>query len=161
MKKIVFTLILGFFQLVSLAQDKYFVSFCADGGVPGHAFISIGRESPSSSSSISDGTWGLYPVNSFDAVKSIIIGEVPGQLRDDFLRNRDYTYTIEVTESEYNRVKSTISRWKSKNYELKESDCLSFVMEVANIFSGKINIPSRSGLENFPAKYLKKLIDAN
>ena len=161
MKKLFFLLPLLTLQLLSVAQDKYFVTFCADGGVPGHAFVSIGRESPTSMSSISDGTWGLYPANSAEGIGSPVIGEVPGGLRDDFLRNRDYTYTIEVSNTEYDKVKETVNKWRNKNYQLGQNDCLSFLIEVVNIFSGKIKAPSRSGLDNFPARYLKKLIDMN
>lgn len=161
MKKITLFLMISLTFLSVQAQDKYFVAFCADGGVPGHAFISIGRESAISQSSVHDGTWGLYPATSSGAAKSIVIGEVPGGLRDDFLRNKDYTYVIEVSKAEYDMVKSTISKWKNKNYELAETDCLSFVIEVATIFSARITIPPRTGFDNFPARYLKKLIEVN
>lgn len=150
-----------FLQLSASGQDKYFVTFCADDGIPGHAFISIGRESPGSLSSISDGTWGLYPVNSSEGIASPVIGEVPGILKDDFLRNRDYTFVLEVNKSEYDKVKETINKWSSKNYKLVLNDCLSFLIEVVNLFPNKIKAPFRSGFENFPARYLKKLIDSN
>lgn len=160
-KKFILSITLIVLQALAFAQDKYFVAFCADGGVPGHAFISIGRESSSSSSSINDGVWGLYPSSSSQGAKSFVIGAVPGYLKDDFLRNVDYVLSVEVGKDDYDRVKSTINKWKNKNYELLENDCLSFVIEVANILSGKITIPQRQGFENFPAKYLKNLIDSN
>lgn len=142
-----------------LAQERYFVSFLAQEGVPGHAFISIGRESPKENSSISDGTWGMYPAQA--DIKDLIIGEVPGNLRDDYLRQKDHSFVSEVDKKEYKEIKKIISDWRNRGYQMKKSDCLTFVIEVANAISDKIKIPKRQGYQNLPARYLEKLIEIN
>lgn len=142
-------------------QDKYFVSFLADDGVPGHAFISIGRESEKEKSSITDGTWGMYPKKNNSNVKEILIGEVPGKLKDDFLREVDLTYSCEIKFDDYNKMKGIILKWKSKNYELAKNDCLTFLIEIANVINYKIKVPKREGYKNLPSNYLKKLIELN
>jgi len=141
--------------------SKYFVVLLADLGIPGHAFISLGREDEELQSSITDGTWGMYPKDSVSGLESFFIGEVLGVIKDDYLRNKDYSLIIEVSEDEYNDAKAVLEKWRSKNYELLKSDCLSFVIEMANAISDKITIIPRTGFDNLPAEYLKELILEN
>ncbi len=137
--------------------EKYFIVLLADEGIPGHAFINFGRESDLQRSSITDGTFGMYPK---EGIK-IKIGEVPGELRDDFLRNSDHKLIVEVNKAEYDNCLGILNKWRSKNYELIKSDCLTFVIEIANAISSKIKVPTRIGFDNLPAEWLKKLIQTN
>jgi hypothetical protein len=140
---------------------KYFIVLLADSGVPGHAFVSFGIEDDILQSSITEGTWGMYPKSNTSGVASFLIGEVPGQIKDDYLRNKDYSLIIEVSGSEYNTCKAILTKWRNKNYQLVKSDCLSFVIEIANVIKNKITLIPRAGFDNLPAEYLKSLILAN
>jgi hypothetical protein len=140
------------------AQNKSFVAFCAKDGFPGHAFVSLGHEDEKQQMTIHDGTWGLYPKTSVEGGKSFVIGEVPGEIRDDLFTNSNHTYVIEVSEIEFNKTLKTINKWrKGTGYELLEKDCVTFIIEIANIYRDKIVIPKRKGLDNLPAEFIKKI----
>lgn len=141
--------------------SKFFVVLLADKGIPGHAFVSLGRESDELESSVTDGTWGMYPQNSVSGIESVIIGEVPGVIKDDYFRNKDYSLVVEVSKGKYEVAKTVLEKWRSKDYELLKSDCLSFVIEIANVLKDEITVIPRTGFDNLPAEYLKKLILEN
>ncbi|GAA0871835.1 hypothetical protein GCM10009117_09810 [Gangjinia marincola] len=158
------TLTLGLFILIycsTFAQDKKFIAFCADSSGIGHAFISLGYEDSQRLMTVNEGSWGLYPKESLSGGKSLIMGEVPGKIVDDFLRTTDLILVVTVTDEEYNDATSKLNEWRTRNYELLESDCLTFLIDVANILSSKLDIPKRKGFENHPAKFLEKLIGNN
>lgn len=142
-------------------SNKYFITLLADDGFPGHAFVNFGKEDDDLMMSISDGTFGMYPKESINGVISLLIGEVPGEIRDDYLRNKDYRLIIEVEAEDYNNCWEILEKWRSKNYQLLKSDCLSFVVEIAEKLSTYINVIDRDGFDNLPAEYLKKTIKEN
>jgi len=144
-----------------LSQDKKYVVFSAKASGVGHAFITLGREDPVQMMTVHDGSWGLYPQTSRLGGKSFLIGEVPGKMKDDFLTKRDYNYVLTVSGSEYAEVLEKLNIWRGKNYELLKSDCLSFLIDVANVFKSRIKVPERSGFDNHPAQYLQALIEEN
>jgi hypothetical protein len=151
----------AFVNDISQESDRYLVAFCANEGIPGHAFVSYGYESEELKMTVHGGTWGLYPSVREKGIASFFIGEVPGELRDDMVTNSDHTFVIEVTQEEYKAVVRVKESWATQSYEISKTDCVSFLIEVASIFEDKINIPTRDKLENFPARYLIKLIDLN
>jgi len=157
-------IVIAFLFLLSLqatGQDRWFITFCGKEGVPGHAFVVIGREDPVQMATIHDGTWGLYPKTSADGILSII-GEVPGEIRDDRLTQTDHILTKNVTESDYREALRIKDSWAARGrYELTERDCLSFAMEILELFRGRLTIPNRRGFNNFPARYMETLIRAN
>lgn len=142
-------------------MENYFVVICGDKGFPGHAFISFGRESDTAGMSISDGAFGMYPKNSASGIKSAVIGEVPGGLRDDYLRNKDHSLVIKVTQSEYESCLIIRDSWRTKKYELLKNDCLSFVIEIANELTSYLEMPQRSGFDNLPAEFVSAIILKN
>lgn len=154
-------ILLPFFGHAANEADKgrkYFVVFLATSqGRVGHAFVSFGYEDDSRSQSVTDGTWGMYPEK--DGDKKSVIGSVPGKIKDDYLVRSEVKMIEEVSKSQYESALRVLKKWRDKDYELLESDCVTFVMEVAQAIG--LNIPSRSGLDNFPAKYVGKLKQAN
>ncbi len=89
--------------------EKYFITMLADVASfssPGHAFVNFGKESDAQMSSITDGTFGMYP----DHWSKGIIGEVPGQIKDDFLRNSTYKKIVEVSEVEYDQCLAILKK---------------------------------------------------
>ncbi len=141
-----------------LAQNKYYLVFLATSeGNVGHAFVSFGYEDMDQQMSVTDGSWGLYPKKDGD-MKSVI-GQVPGEIKDDFLNNAEVKLIKSVTKQQYEAALEVLKAWKNKDYELLKSDCVSFVIEVANTIG--LNIPERSGLDNFPWRYVEKLKDQN
>lgn len=138
-------------------QERRFVTFYAttDGPV-GHAFIAYIREDNGRQQTVVDGIWGFYPVSRVDMAKGFLVGEVPGEIRSDFLTRPDYGLTVQVNQQEYERALQIRNRWTNSIYQLTERDCISFVIEVANSLSHKIHIPERSLLD-WPHDYIKAL----
>jgi hypothetical protein len=68
---------------------------------------------------------------------------------------------MRITFDEYLMVLGEIEKWKKKNYQLMESDCVSFVRSVASLFSPKITLPSDNMTNKLPINFVKALIDAN
>lgn len=147
---------------VGNAQDKYFIVFCGNEGIPGHAFVVFGRESYSDQMSIVDGAWGLHPASGKEGGKSFIIGEVPGAIREEGIGKKcDFNVVREVSQSEYSNGLDIKKQWASKGkYELTKSDCVSFLIAVAQTVKS-LKIPTRAGLDNFPAKYVQSLSNNN
>ena len=165
MKNLIIVPIIFLFLISAIivqAQDRYFIVFCGNDGMPGHAFVMFGRESESEKMSIIDGAWGLYPSNSRQGGKSFIIGEVPGEIRDEGITKKcNYKVVSEVSKSEYENGLEVKSQWTSRGrYELTKSDCVSFLIAVARCVDS-LRVPDRNGLDNFPARYLKSLSEHN
>ena len=85
-----------------------------------------------------------------------LIGEVSGQIRDDYSTQRDVGYTVEVSSSEYDNAIKIKNKWASANYELTVKDCISFVSEVAKSLENKVNLPQRSTFD-LPHSYIEEL----
>lgn len=135
-----------------------FVTLCAKDGIPGHAFVALGRTDENRKESVNEGTWGLYPKNQLQGGKSLVLGEVPGEIRDDLFTQSDHKVVIEASNDEFERVQSIIERWKNgTSYELLSKDCVTFLTEVANVFKHKIIIPQRMGIDNLPIEFVKKI----
>lgn len=159
---------LFFFILFALAlcsnlygQDKRFLVFYAkkeswDDKTAGHAFISFIKEDPIQKMTIVEGCWGFYPKKTSQGVLSIAIGSVEGNIKDDFLTQKDVGLTVEVNKSEYENALLIKDKWNSKQYELTVSDCVSFVIEIAQSLSGKLNLPQR-GFFDLPHSYIEEL----
>lgn len=143
------------------AQEKKWITFYAKSGVPGHAFISFVREDDKLQQTVIDGVWGMYPISSLLGAVSYIIGEVPGDIKKDFLTRGDVGLTVEVNQEEYKKALDIKRKWENAKYELKESDCLSFVIDVAGSLSHKLKLPDRSLLQNFPYVYVDALRSLN
>lgn len=162
----------------SFAQKKeYFVVFCgkeASYNTLGHAFIMTGKGDPFTCN-IDNGdgeSFGLYAADgsnqsnsckpkAYNAGKSFFVGQLPGCLFNDINTKVSNYLVVKCTFEEYLQVHMEIENWKKKNYELKQQDCLSFVMAIANLFSSQLSIPSRSGFDNFPNQFILQLKKSN
>lgn len=158
MKKIMFVSIIAFVvPCWSFCQDKRFITFYATReGAVGHAFVSFLREDPVKKMTVLEGCWGFYPKNRLSGGASFVIGEVEGQIRDDFATQRDVGLTLEVSTSEYDRALNIKKKWESARYELTVNDCISFVSEVAKSLQNKIELPLR-GTFDLPHSYIEEL----
>ena len=140
-----------------LSQEGRFITFYGTTAGPvGHAFVSFVREDNTLQQTVVDGVWGLYPTTRIGGAASFIVGEVPGEMRDDFLKRPDVGLTVKVNQKEYNIALKIKDRWSNYNYELTEKDCLSFVIAIANSLSPKIVLPQRNTFD-FPTDYINSL----
>lgn len=145
------------FSTSASAQERRFLTFYATtSGMVGHAFVAYLREDNRRQQTVVDGVWGFYPVSRVDLAKGFFVGEVPGQIRSDFLTRPDYGFTVEVNRQEYERAIQIRDRWANATYELTKQDCVSFVMEVAASLSHKLHLPERSRLD-WPHDYIEAL----
>ncbi len=139
------------------AQERRFINFYATtAGKVGHAFVGYVREDNTRRQTIVDGVWGFYPASRVDLAKGFFIGEVPGQIRDDFITQPDYGFRVEVNQQEYERALQIRNRWANATYQLTVQDCVSFVQEVAASLSHKIHLPERAKLDR-PHTYIEVL----
>jgi hypothetical protein len=147
---------------ISNAQEHYFIVFCGNEGVPGHAYVFFGRESSKQQASVADGAWGLYPTKKIQGVMSYVIGEVPGRIMDEGLsKHCDYKVIREVSKKEYENGLKVKKNWSDRGtYDLTKRDCVSFMIAVAQCVNG-LDLPERSGLDNFPSRYVKALFEIN
>lgn len=179
MKKL---LVLLFILLINTqAQNKYFVVFCAKEGFLGHAFVGFGKEDSSLKSSTYE-AWGLYPKDMLSALSAgasfsgvtinatkegtIIgndyLGPFPGKLKNDFLTKTDNKLIVQVSQNQFQKALKVKENWKNRGYQLGMSDCVNFLMAVAqSLGSITVTVPPREGMSNFPKKYLEKLISVN
>lgn len=152
-----------------ISQNQYFTVFCSkDASLNpislGHAFVMTGKGTPFTCSfQNGDGeAFGLYAgrnlngsckPDGFSAVKSFIVGELPGCIFNDINKSVSNYFIITCDFNQYLKVHSEIQNWKNKNYELSKQDCISFLEAIAKVFPN-IRIPNRSGIENFPNKFI-------
>jgi len=107
------------------------IVFCARDGVPGHAFVVLGEESEERRQSTIE-AFGFYPRKGLG-----VFGPVPGHLADEVLEKRslasgDCLVIVHVERDIFQKVDEIRSRWsETKEYRLVQSDCVSFVDEVA------------------------------
>ena len=174
MKYLISAIILIFINLnLALGQiNDHFVVFCSKESsynTLGHAFIMTGKGDPFTCS-IDNGdgqAFGLYAADSdlkgickprgFNAAMSYFVGSLRGCFFNDISTNVSNYFVVRCSLLEYLKVLRIINEWKDSQYELKSRDCLSFVISVANLFSDRIVIPSRSNLENFPNVFISQL----
>lgn len=156
-------------------KEKHFINFYAndidimvsDGRTfTGHAFVGFARESHEEQMTVWDGDWGFYPSSEGGGFKAFlnviggIIFEVPGEIRSDFLTQKDISLFIEISEEDYYNALSIKNNWSNDmGYELLQDDCVSFVESVANSINGLIT-PNRI-TNPTPQGYVKKLIEIN
>lgn len=144
----------------------WFLVFMADGGsLTGHAYVTWGRENPELQRS-EQFCFGMYAVGTDK--KQLVFGRVDGELqdRDCFsIGNTTHRLIVKVNEEIYNDSVRVYEKWNRRletgelNYKLINSDCVSFLIEVAN--SVGINVPKRDLSSTFPQNYLEKLIKYN
>jgi hypothetical protein len=140
------------------SQDRMFVTLCAKESIPGHAFVALRRDDINKQISVPEGIWGLYPKGRIQGGKSLVLGEVLEEIREDLLTQSDHKVVVEASNTELGQVLSIIEKWKKgTGYELLTKDCITFLPEVANVFKDKIVIPQRTGLDNLPKEFVKKI----
>lgn len=141
-------------------QNRMIISFYAKGGTVrpisfGHAFVGFAREDPSRQMTVLDGVWGQYPAHNANIYKSVV-GPVPGGIQDDLITTSETGFSLEVNQTEYQNALAIKDKWEKKNYQLWESDCVTFVDEIAKSLSNKIIAPTRT-FSQTPYEYIEEL----
>jgi hypothetical protein len=136
----------------------------ADGGsITGHAYVTWGMENPDTMSS-EQHCFGLYAKG--NDTKQIIFGRVDGEFRDSdcwSILNTTHRLIVEVDEMAYMEAKKVYDRWYLQEksgalkYELRNKDCVTFLIEVAN--AAGLKTPARGF--TFPQDYIETLIKVN
>lgn len=157
------------------ADLEYFVAFvsreASNGSRAGHAFVIIGKGTPMTCDvEHGDGeAFGFYPSSESNPCqpgsqptgKDILLKPVPGCLIDDLYTPYSSWLTVKCSFEEYLMVFGVVEEWKKRPYRLGRQDCLSFLTEVANLFSDRLRIPDRMGLENFPNRFVLRMQELN
>src|SRR6185503_18155915 len=139
-----------------------YVVFCSRWDtLPGHAFVVLGKEDAQAMMSTVD-AFGYYPETSGNT--KAVLKRVPGVLADEFVRGTLaptlVRLILKVNKADFDAVKAVRDLWESKgSYKLIERDCVTFVMDVASALG--LTVPNRSGFDNIPWNYVRKLAEAN
>lgn len=163
--KIILLLIIIFNTNKFSAQDNYFVGFFAEKmnlSTPvGHAFIGIGNGVPLTCDIYGNETemFGFYPEVRLEGGKSIYAGPVNGKIKNDVMTKIDNYHYKKIDFPNYLKVKLKIEEWKKKKYELTKQDCISFFIDVGELFPDLI-IPDRTKFTT-PDEYVKDFITVN
>lgn len=147
---------------VKAESSSLYVVFCARWDtLPGHAFVVLGKEDASLQMSTVD-AFGYYPEKPTDL--RAVFKKVPGVLADEFVRGTLaptlVRLILKVNKSDYEAVEAVRRNWASRtSFQLIEQDCVTFVMDVARAL--KLRIPDRSGFDNIPWNYVRRLAEVN
>jgi hypothetical protein len=96
---------------------------------------------------------------------AILMGSVAGEVMSvdpDYLSKSDRHFTVTVTDAEYDRVISTIGRWRAlqqPSYNLNRQNCVFFVAHLAAALGLKADTPA--ALMKKPRSYLEMITRTN
>ncbi|MBY5456866.1 hypothetical protein HFO89_10890 [Rhizobium leguminosarum] len=126
----------------------------------GHAYVALGSEDPQKAMSYAR-TFGAHPVEDAMGKWSILIGPIPGAIREVLQKDISARLIIRVDEDDY--ADAIISRWARKGqYQLLWEDCTTMINEVARLIG--LTVPDRGAASPstwFPSGASAKLITGN
>lgn len=108
--------------------------------------------------------YGFFPVEAADGKWTLLTGAIPGKVVQESL-NQDVQVklTLKVSSTQYARAEVVRQAWADKkDYKLIESDCATFVEEVAKSLG--LRSPDRGKLTSgtwFPSAFLLALVEMN
>ncbi len=164
MRKVFVYLFLVLLTQTAYAQG-YFIAFLAENpnttGV-GHAFIGIGKGTPLTCDVNGNTTelWGFYPKSRLSGGKSFWAGPVEGKIMSDIRTHADHFTYRRIDFADYLKIQLKVEEWKKKQYRLTKNDCVTFFIDVAGLFPGKISIPDRTKFQT-PGSFVSQFINAN
>lgn len=150
------------------AQDSkdYFIGFFAErtsvsDAQIGHAFIGIGKGVPLTCDINGTQTemFGFYPSVHIEGGKSLWVGPVDGQIKNDVRTQIDNYVFKKIAFADYLKVQLRVEEWKKKKYELTRSDCVSFFQDISSMFPD-IVLPDRTKYVT-PNTYVAQFIFIN
>ena len=162
---------------VSIAVEdcvpRYYVSFVARKGLPGHAFVMWLKVDPTKRIS-SPEAFGMYPRQS-SSKREMLFGAVPSEIRDEYVGgggvSGDVELSVEVTAEQFRKSQEVRSEWERRtssgeiSYDLHLQNCIDFTDKVARVLreaGSSIEIPVSGGQKNsFPYAYLSALFNLN
>lgn len=160
------------------ADGEYSISLCTrpsptPGGIPGHAFVAYSYL-PAATKNRQFVALGFTTDSTVKGVLSYkgVFAEPSGFLDEEkFTHVREQCLVLLVSKEDFERAYAQshpfakLPAFKdvkyAANYKLAENDCVTFMSTVATGFIQKgIKVPARRGTE-FPATYLRRIIEAN
>jgi len=140
--------------------ERYSIQFCGRKGFPGHAFVFLYHES-SESATVEKNAFGFFPKNLNAGYLSVLV-PVRGWMRTESTVRFEYSFTMEITSQEYQKVFEIRDKWSVKpRFFLLWHDCVTFSKEVALLFKDRIQVPNRWFFNSIPVRYIQKLIKTN
>ena len=155
--------------------EDYRILFCARtspdvGGLPGHAFVSFTKKENDSQLYLL--SIGHSPNSaSLQAALGIEVGGMLVEENYSAISQECFTVLVNVEQFEkgLSRTKSVLTRLGLQQankqpivfmaWQLAVKDCVTFVQSVAKSIG--LKTPPRSGLDNFPIRYIRKLAEKN
>lgn len=132
------------------------------GHIVGHAFVAFGQEDSQRQMSWQEG-FGLYPLSSAMGGASLVMGLVPGEIRDEGSRSSDVTMSCRVSRSQFEAARAAERRWGARpDYQLIHQDCVTFTLEIAGILG--LKLPPREAIPDnilLPIKHMQRLAEMN
>ncbi|HVC97970.1 MAG TPA: hypothetical protein VND64_30140 [Pirellulales bacterium] len=147
--------------------EDYAVLFCARGpsvgdrSVSGHAYLIWAYNDDRRRACVAE-SFGFFPEKDGDVLKSVV-ADVPGELSASALRNKpssgECRLVVKVTKAQWEATEKIRADWSKREYRLAKKDCVTFAAAVAERL--ELKLPDRSGVDNLPARYLRKLAEEN
>jgi hypothetical protein len=135
------------------------VVLCARSGVPGHAMVVLGKDDEKQRACTVH-AFGFYPNGGAG-----VLGPVPGKIADEFREGRGLggsgacRIILRVDPKQFEKVESVHRRWsEKKDYRVLQSDCVTFVGEVAATLG--LKVPDRSQAK-LPTTFVERLRELN
>jgi len=140
--------------------ERYLIRFCGRKGFPGHAFVFLHHES-AEVGKVEKNAYGFFPKKLNAGYLSVIV-PVRGSMRTESTARYEYSFTLEITAEEYQKVLQIKDKWsQNPRFYLLWHDCVTFSKEVALVFKDRIKVPNRWFFNSIPVRYVRKLIAAN
>lgn len=155
------------------SADSYFVMFIgraqsllpeALSGQPfslgGHAYAGWGREDAAQQRSYAS-VYGLYPKEDAMGKWSLIIGSIPGEIREGLERDIGARLICRVSQRTYSEAQNVRTNYQSAaSYQLLYNDCTTFIADVAKAVGLKTPDRNISG-SAFPFPFVRSLVEIN
>jgi len=135
--------------------NHYYIVFMARGeSMSGHAFAALGVDDATAKSCRSR-TFGFYPVSG----KKGVLGPVPGKIVDEGFARSTHRLVVQINKRHFDAAENIRLKWsRKKNFRLLESDCVSFIEEIAAAVGAKT--PPRTAAK-LPQTFVGKMLNLN
>ena len=137
-------------------NSKLFITFMAEEGFPGHAFVGFGLESNQFQKSYYQ-AYGFHPI---DKVKGL---STEGTIKEDTFHASNKSLIVEVDYQQYKKAMHLLAEWREKSfkkdihYKFFNNSCIKFTKDIAEVIG--LTTPNDKG--KLPSTFVIELIEEN
>lgn len=140
-------------------SSRPIVEFRARTGVPGHAFILLGRELDNGFV-VFNSVVGFYPDHDQKLWGLKLFVSTPGQVTATLYdASSDVAFRVNVTPVQEQKISAVMKKWDDKNYSLFSRNCVSLAIEVA--YTLRLSVPGGDFVHLTPHSFVVGLKSLN